>query len=737
MTIKILYQGRTSASGLRRSLNTDSAAKRGVEFNKFDGETYRTEPGTDRPGEQLNHALAGAERKFFIASKANGVYTGKIRDSGVHVDELGRKVTRDTKGAERYDWMKYILTMDRATSAKLSDERLQELTDIVQRVMSDEGYGEGVRSTVHFTHTDSGNTHIHLWSHLIQVDHAAKRLSLVKDMSSPGSYLSGLAERLNVALTAVGLPAVGDVVGDNGRSIYEDRRTSPEAKAVAAEAVRAAGATPSENLLDRSPGVIRAEQAEAQRAAGGAAPSGPDDGAPKPGPESSDQGAGEQSQSNDAQPDDEGDTDDADDHADSDHEDGHSHAGDDDYDDGRSGEWSRGAAGEEQQSSPPPSSEDRDATRRRLNNAALDRERAIKANATELLILQEAVGALDSHDQQQSIINGLTEERNRLEVALRSANESLRTTTEQLDGTSKALDERTKELETTTDQRDELLQQIGALSASLETSKESLADRDAEIAEALGMIADSGASIPDDADLVGAATALAESFGDITESLQSAQAEVARVELEQQTTLQMLAEQQQQNEMLTQSVVDLRGEVTEKDNVIEQHLASNKALSTQLDEVTEDRNLKATQNEGMTETIAALKESVASQRDEIERFREDIVEARKEMAGIRDELGDARKQLQAMRDEKVSLVASEAGLKSQLESLVAQMDTITAERVNMQQLIDSQAAAINQQQGASTATPGEQAGSADKLADDLLSDDGEAKPRGKNTDGPK
>lgn len=713
--IKAVYLGNVTSDALQAQLNTESGAKAGVTVIKFDGEEYQTAPNTENPGTQLRPTLIGMEREWLIDNTGkNKRYAGTLRRRGKRFDTAGRE---DPDG-QFQDWMKWVISLDRETSAKLTDQQQADMERIVQDVLSDKG-PDGVRSTVMFSsmHTDTGNSHIHIWSHLIAVNEEARTVSNVKKLDKGPSYLSAMAEKLSSAFMDHGLPALTDMINSAGVSIYLDRRVSPEAKAAAADAVRDSGGVPSENLRDRTPGEIANEDREETQARADDAGTKADDAQARP--------DGEEPQSESA--------------------DGASAATDDDAQ-----QYSDYFKAEMAKMQRQKANLERDVLRASAGIVGVDSAMAALTQAEELRISLEAATA--QRDELESSLAARTGE-------LGEANEAIASITAELEKALAALNEATNNNATLSSSNQALTEELLTKNATIEAQT-------ATAAEVRDLLDTSPTTIPESANLVDAADLVVEKFteesAELAESkteLASARAEISRLtdDLEQsrdassklETALSKIeasftalkdvnADQETTIQDLTQQVKTAEGE---RKTATKKLQATTAALST-LQAHSDDQSRTI---EGQVTEIGELKTAMAALKEETA---ETVSTMRNEVQAVREQITALREEMNGLVVDNTRLIGNETLLKSQLAAANESAGQLKEQQNYLRTEIEEQKAALAGKDDriaaliaslgergtapAPEASTSEGTTKADKLADDLI----EGKPNGKPGDEP-
>ena len=286
MSIFVRSEGLVSSEQVRGSLNSASAQKAGVDVINPSGEVTSALPGTDKPGAFLDPVLQLLEKPHLMQLKKEQGWTSRSRAPRTRYDDNKNPIP----ASKDPEWMKFTITLDKQESAEIiSPEELEKIRQIAIDVFADEFRSDAGKAEkddqypllfnasddkeahlrsrraviAYGVHTDTGNTHVHLWSQRISVDPEAKWFSTSQKLNDGPSYETYIIEKLSNALQKAGVSlGVTDAFKPNGDSMFKDRRGTPEGRATAGDAIEEAGGVVSENLKEGSPAAAKARVSE-------------------------------------------------------------------------------------------------------------------------------------------------------------------------------------------------------------------------------------------------------------------------------------------------------------------------------------------------------------------------------------------------------------------------------------------------------------------------------------------
>lgn len=247
--IKALALG-VAAGGARSIASSNSWQKYPMIFVKNTGEKVTIEPSINALDTFGELALEG-EKERLLALKQDG-YSSKIKDTAGRYKSLAK------------EWDHLLLSFSKEESFLLTDEEKSRYREVLIKAFSDPDTfsGNGRRMVaISEGHDDTGDFHFHVLVHRHGVDHDNKYIHTTLDL---GRYSEAAhqANLLNQALAEADLDQISDWVGMQG-SIYEDTRTSNEAKAEVAQDIRDAGGEPDLTVQpSKAPGAMRADREE-------------------------------------------------------------------------------------------------------------------------------------------------------------------------------------------------------------------------------------------------------------------------------------------------------------------------------------------------------------------------------------------------------------------------------------------------------------------------------------------
>lgn len=247
--IKALAVG-VSAGAARTIASSNSWQKYPMTFVKQNGEIVQVEPNINAL-EIFGELAKEGEKERLLALKAEG-YSSKIKDYGSRYQTPAK------------EWDHLILSFTKEESYLLTDEEKQQYRDAIIKAFSDPSplAGDGRRMVaISEGHDDTGDFHFHILVHRYGVNHETKYIHTAIDLgrySEPATQ----ANMLNMVLAEAELSQITDWVGPRG-SIYEDTRTSNEAKEMVTKAIEEAGGEADLTTQpSRAPGSMRAEREE-------------------------------------------------------------------------------------------------------------------------------------------------------------------------------------------------------------------------------------------------------------------------------------------------------------------------------------------------------------------------------------------------------------------------------------------------------------------------------------------
>lgn len=246
--IKALALGVT-AGGVRTIANSNSWQKRPMVFVKTTGERIIIEPKANGDIENFGELAIEGEKEQLLALKKEGVYRTTIKDS-------------EKRFGISKEWDHLILSFNKEEAFLLTDEEKDRYREALIKAFG----GPSVLSmngcrmvAISEGHDDTGDFHFHILVHRHSVNHEKKYIHTTLDLGK-NSVAASQAEILNDVLANDGLEVIGDWVGIQG-TIYEDTRTSNEAKAVVSQDILDAGGNPDLTVLpSRTPETMREER---------------------------------------------------------------------------------------------------------------------------------------------------------------------------------------------------------------------------------------------------------------------------------------------------------------------------------------------------------------------------------------------------------------------------------------------------------------------------------------------